>query len=386
MKELLANRIREKRERAGLSQTQLAEKVGWAGHQTIQQIEAGVRELKAWELVKVASALEVSLYDLLPNEEKSTGEESVTKPYILWREKPQQALQVESAFLKRCEDFCLVETLVETGFSTSWQLPHFKIELEDLSYEKVTDLAEETRRHLDLGAFPARTLVHALENRFNVKFFVLDTEGHGSAASYRGDSGDCILVASSEPAWRQNFSIAHELFHLITWDEKLFASLEEDEELRELNEKFANAFAAALLMPGESVRAELRKLCGEGWIKHATLVALAQQFEVSMAALLWRLHDLRYFSRSEVEKHLKDVTLIALDRHNRFAQTKTENSPVRALGSKFARTAYLAYSYGKISRSRLARMLSVSLPELANRLEQLGLSEVSDDEIKINYS
>lgn len=62
-------RVRETRERAGLSQEQLAARIQLAGlnisQKSISRIETGVRVVADYELAYLAEALEVSIYYLL---------------------------------------------------------------------------------------------------------------------------------------------------------------------------------------------------------------------------------------------------------------------------------------------------------------------------------
>ena len=62
---LLAQRLREARERLDLTQKELAEAAGFPDHQIVSQIEKGERDIKAWELATLASALSVNIQDLL---------------------------------------------------------------------------------------------------------------------------------------------------------------------------------------------------------------------------------------------------------------------------------------------------------------------------------
>jgi hypothetical protein len=55
-------------------------------------------------------------------------------------------------------------------------------------------------------------------------------------------------------------------------------------------------------------------------------------------------------------------------------------------GDRFFRLAYLAYQFVKISRSRLARLLNVSLASLESHLIDNGFSEVDNEEISLSYS
>jgi transcriptional regulator with XRE-family HTH domain len=80
----LADRVKQARERLGLTQARFAEAVGFPGPQTVSDIEHGQRELHTWELVNVARVLKLSIQDLL-------GEQEVSTPTVLWRMKPSGA-------------------------------------------------------------------------------------------------------------------------------------------------------------------------------------------------------------------------------------------------------------------------------------------------------
>ncbi len=54
------------------------------------------------------------------------------------------------------------------------------------------------------------------------------------------------LINGKNVESRQHFSIAHELFHLLTWNEELVLLVKGDEKLHKKNEQLADAFAAGL--------------------------------------------------------------------------------------------------------------------------------------------
>ena len=66
----IGQRIRDARERLGVSQRELAEKIHFESPTAISLIEAGKRAISIVQLEKVADALNVTLEYLLGNEEK----------------------------------------------------------------------------------------------------------------------------------------------------------------------------------------------------------------------------------------------------------------------------------------------------------------------------
>jgi len=376
MKDIIGRRIKEERTRQNLTQEELITKaqLGWE-RQTLGQIEKGDRELKAWELAKIAKVLHVELPVFFP---ETTTPAVPLRPVVLWREKPENHERLEAEFISLCKDFKFVETLNSVDSSRFIVLPRKKIDLNTFTYNDAYSLAEEVRGQLGVGDYPATSLVKILEEKYGIKFFFNELGGNGSAAASASEYGLCILISSSEQAWRQHFSIAHELFHIITWDDALIEQIKDDQTLRSLNEKLANAFAAGLLVPTESLRREIRSLAKSN---AAGIVSIARQFEVSLEALLWRMASFHIIRRDDVQKALQDPGLRSLD----YASRMESQSPYY-LSNRFVRLAYLACENGEISRARLAKMLNQSLSALADYLKNFGLAEVSNNEITISNS
>ena len=71
-----------------------------------------------------------------------------------------------------------------------------------------------------------------------------------SGAACRLPALDTVLINRREPAGRRHFDLAHELFHILTWDTMPPEHVEDAaEQSRNRVEQLANSFASALLMP-----------------------------------------------------------------------------------------------------------------------------------------
>ncbi|MBF0363827.1 MAG: ImmA/IrrE family metallo-endopeptidase [Oligoflexia bacterium] len=374
MKDIIGRRIKEERNRQNLTQEELINKaqLDW-DRQTLGQIEKGERELKAWELARIAKVLHVDLPVFFP---ETLPPIAPKRPIVLWREKPENHEGLEAEFVCLCKDYKFVEELNKIDSDRFLKLPRKKIDLSTFSYSDAYALAEEVREQLGVGDYPAASLVKILEEKYGIKFFFNELGGNGSAASSASEYGLCILISSSEPAWRQHFSIAHELFHIITWDDSLIEQIDGDKKLREYNEKLANSFAAGLLVPTESLQKEIRSLPK---LNGAGIVSIAIQFGVSLEALLWRMARIHIIDNSIVEKALTDKQLRSLD-----SIIRTEIKAPYYLSNRFVRLAYLACENGEISRARLAKMLNQSLSAIADYLKNFGLAEVLNNEITIS--
>jgi Zn-dependent peptidase ImmA (M78 family) len=112
-----------------------------------------------------------------------------------------------------------------------------------------------------------------------------------------------ILVNCKHPVGRQNFTIAHELYHLFGEEDLYRHCSTSDSAAQSKEEKKANYFASALLMP----KLGLQKMIPEDELKSkalsiGTLLTLENYFNVSRSALLVRLDQLRIISKKKYEK------------------------------------------------------------------------------------
>ncbi len=380
-KQLIADRIREERKRCNLSQSDVAEHMGWgrSKHAIVVEVESGKREVKAWELYKLAQLFHIEVEDFFT----ATSTET---PLVLWREKPKEARTLkERQFLQRCEDYKFLEDILGEKLPIKRVLPRHKIDIHSADRRGANEIADTVRKELNLGEFPAHTLLKVLEEHYSVKFLALplgkDVKD-GSAACTFFDFGAAILLNEHEVPSRQTFSIAHELFHIITWDVDLFNTVLPDPKLYKKNEQLADAFAAGLLIPAMSLRQQMTRLQENGSVSHSTLVAIAREYGVSIPALIYRLAYLGLIPQESVDQLLNDHSLVALNKRS-SAHSKV---PTIRVGERFVRIAFLAYQFGKISRSRLARLLNTSLVSLERFLESYGLVENENDEIRLSNS
>jgi len=242
----LAERIKKRRKALGFNQKSLAESAGFSALQIVSQIEKGQREVKAWELVRLARALRTSVADLLTQEGPQPG------PRVMWRNVPKETQsEREQVFLESCRRYAHVSRAV--GIETRRNLPSVSTSPEGFNWNDAQTLAHVTWQQLGLGSRPASCLASILEERYCVQIWYMDLEREGSAACVVGDFGLAILMNRSEAPWRRNFNFGHELFHLLTWRCFQVEKLQEDSNLERQVEQLANAFSSSLLLPAELV-------------------------------------------------------------------------------------------------------------------------------------
>lgn len=352
IQEKIASAVRSRREALGLSQQDLADLVGFGSHQIVSDLERGQRDVKAWELAKIAEALHLTLPSLM-------GLESVTspEPRVFWRlgAKTADRPKREARLLERLERYRRLEEMVGVADHAE-ALPDYPLSADGSPFSHVQRLASRTWRSMELGGRPAFSLVGALEERFGVKIFFDDLGSGASAACVRGAEDAAILMNRNEPPWRQRFSFAHELFHLVTWGSVMNAWPEGDTEptWSDRLETLANVFAAALILPGEILRTEFRSRFEDEEPSDTELVDMARSYGVSTEALLWRLKSLDLMSEDAVRRRLESLDFRQLDRMTMAAHWSENPTD---LPERFTRLVALAYQAGDLSRSSAAKYL-----------------------------
>lgn len=375
LRKTLGDRIRSARIRLSLSQQRLAKEAGFPALQIVSQIEKGKREVKAWELVNLARALRIDVSDLLSPEEPQP-----LSP-VLWRKYPQRNKElIEAEFLQRCQQFALLEQLCEVVFER--HLPERDVDFNTMTYEDAEQLAEEAQQEFNLGNRPATCLVGTLEDRYGVKIWYQDLGEEGSAASTRGSFGHAILMNSAEAPWRRNYNFAHEVFHLLTRP-SIPAQLSVDNRaLWDRVEKFANAFASNLLLPANDTKLAFERRIRDDKIGYGDIIDMAREFDISTAALLYRLANLGLVDKDDVNSLQEDSAFRALDRVTMRNHWWTP--PV--IPERFVRLAFIAYQKGKLSRARLAQYLDTSLIDLTDTLLEYGLDDRENYETEVHTS
>jgi Zn-dependent peptidase ImmA (M78 family)/transcriptional regulator with XRE-family HTH domain len=370
--ERLGSSIRDRREALGLSQQALAEKAGLKFGQKVAQIEAGDREVKAWELVALAKALHTTIDRLLE------VEEAPREPRVLWRravrtrDEMQDARVREAQLLDRARRYAQLEAWCNEPVTAP--LPDLSFDLAlagRVGFFQAERLAEQVRLLLELGSVPGATLARTLEDTHGVKlFFERLTETHdgdASAACVRGDFGAAILLDASEAPWRQTFSLAHEVFHLVTWTavERAWANSgatgDKDPKWYARLEQYADAFASALLLPEGSLTARYDRRTLGGVPSPYDLAQLAVEFGVSTQALVYRLQGLKRLTAAQAKQLVSDPQVQEAGRQLRGKSPAPPHTP---FSPRYVQLAHWAFQRGEVGLSVIARYLETTLGAL----------------------
>ena len=301
----LGRRIKEAREALNLTQAELAEQVGFASRQTVTDLEANRRHVRAAELVTLANALKTDVSSLL------SGDSIVGRPQVLWRARPcERATEIQAEFLQWCERYHRILAL--TGKTGGDRLPSVDASLETMSFSNADSLATNVRATLDLGSRPALALQSAMESQWDVLVWYRRSH-RGISRLYQGTLGSC------DPHQQARGALASKLrsgSRVVPPHHDWIRLPNRFRQDPALGEEWSNSpmhSLPALLLPADSLRAELQQRGPDGEISWPNLVATAREFDVSTHALILRLVNLRIVKNDATEM-LKQERFKKLDK------------------------------------------------------------------------
>ena len=347
-------RIRALRKQRGLSQEALAARMGFNDRQTISAIETGVRGLSAEDLIRAMGALDATLDDLT-DPLRLIGEGRFS-----WRRR-----DVAAAVLEEYQDLAgrwiAAYRWLAPRVGKQPRLLRRTLPLTRRSrFEDAMAAGEGFRRQFDLGDAPGMRLAQVMEDRLGYLVLHVDAPEGISGAACQLPEVDSVLISRREAPGRRSFDLAHELFHLLTWD-AMPPAHGEPSSARERSrvEQLADNFAGALLMPAQALSPldAWKRLRREALITR--LNATADRLAVTSSALRWRLVSLGALPRT-VARGLPEGRL----RHNGHSRAQERQSPAR-FSRPFFQVIGLGIDRGHISIRRAASLLDLTLDQLA---------------------
>ena len=358
-------RLKAARERARLTQQQFASQLGLEHRQTLASIEAGERRLTAEELLTAVRILGTDL-DYFTDSFRLVGEGRFS-----FRAEPGVAANLLDAFQESAGRWIATyrELGAQQGAEPAW-LEHKLALTRQSTFEDAQAAAEALGARWALGVRPAESLQAAIEEQLRTLVLFVDAPAGISGAASQVPGLNAVLVNRREPEGRRNFDLAHELFHLLTWDvmppERVEAVEVPHGGKGRRIEQLAENFAAALLMPSAIMRARWRGRDRDGDL-HEWLNATATDLRVSAKAAKWRLVNLECLSKADL-LDINDQLLVA---NGRDADGLP---PVRPFSEAFVGRIAAALDAGRLSVKRAASLLALSVAELAGLLEDYRIA------------
>lgn len=215
-------------------------------------------------------------------------------------------------------------------------------------------LAVKERERLGLAERPVKDLRTVVEGQ-GVRVFELPVpEGEFAGLSWWHEQyGPCVLVNARDVPGRRSFTLAHEYGHILQPGAAFICDLSLDYG----EERFANKFAAAFLMPARDVRETFlsRGLYGTT-PSMAELGSLARRYAVSMEALCRRLEELQLVAAGTANSLVAQWE--AAPKHPRRPKTPPWR---RQLGEGYVSAALQLRAEGRISAGKLAQYLGIDV-------------------------
>ena len=367
----LPERLKYAREAMTLTLAGVAEQTS-IGSSTLSEFENGRREPRLPQLKELADLYRRTTSFFL-------DEGPLPVEIVLWREKPTSpnAESVQADLLRLAEQYHNLETWCDEFEEID--LPTATGNQSRFGYTQAEKLAHDFRTKYGLGERPGQSLLRVLEEVCKVKVFHMQFEPTGSAAcTYSDRYGAAILLNTNNVRWRRNFDLAHELFHLLTWNifRQLNASSIVEASLQE--EKLATCFARNLLMPQEPLRIAINSQLGERTkLAFDDLFEVARQFDVSVEALLWQMTFVYNLTKEVVQQNIEQLR----DRMSFWEKRQPDTPPNRPL--RFDALANEALRKGSISTGRYAEYLGITRRQAMRQVEQ----EAPDDaEVEVTHS
>jgi Zn-dependent peptidase ImmA (M78 family) len=182
---------------------------------------------------------------------------------------------------------------------------------EDSTFEQAQAAAEALWNRWELGDVPADRLEEAITRQLDVLVLYVDAPRGISGAASQLPGLQTILVNRRETLGRRMYDLAHELFHVLTWDAmppKRVEPYEVKTSKGNRVEQLANNFAAALLMPAPIMNLRWGRK-GEGAFEEWVLLT-ANALRVSTKALQWRLVTLKMLSKGAIRDLMSEVSVL----------------------------------------------------------------------------
>lgn len=348
MTKLIGTRIKALREERKLSQDDLARIFGFKDRQTVSAIETGERRLSADEL-------------LLAVEKLGTSLEYFTDPFILagqgsfsWRQTgvPHERLNSFERVAGRW--IAAIRTLAPAVGRPGPNLRQSLKLTSKSSFDEAMAAGERFAADFKLGDVPAQKLADAMEQKLGILVLMVDAFDGVSGAACRVPDLDAVLINRHEVTGRRHFDLAHELFHILTWDTMPPQHVEDASERSRCRvEQLANSFASALLLPAKAIdRFPAKAGYSVTWLNDT-----AQALQVTATALKWRLVALGRLDSAEANK----ISDALLRNNGRKAEVR---KPPPLYSKAFIEVIALAIDEGQVSARKAADLLDLKLEEL----------------------
>lgn len=371
-------RLAEARKARGVTQEDAATQLG-CSRPTLIAIEKGTRQPKGEEIVILAKLYGQKVSDIVRPGEPLADLQPHLRAVAQQMKVDDTEVAVGIAALQRfAEEYRRLERILSVSLPTNY--PEVVTIGRGSPASLAEDVADQERRRLGVGDQPVIHLRSLLEAEVGLRIAYEDLPSRVAGMfAYSSEMGGVILVNRKHPPERRRATMLHEYGHLITDRFKPGIDYLSFPGRKPANERFAESFSMAFLMPSTSVRRRFNQIVNEsGDFQIADLCRLSHFYYVSVEAMTLRLEGLGLIPKG-VRDHLKEsrfevrraVQMLNLQQH----PVTDDRFPDR-----YVFLAVQAFDQGELSEGELASLLRcdrVSARETVNKY--LTTTEVSDD-------
>lgn len=353
---IIGQRIAAARVGRGLTQQEAARQLG-CSRPTYIAIEKGERPAKAEEIVRLAALFGRTINELLrPGEPVAEFEPHLRAVAERLEAAGDELVTAIDEFQRLVDDYAELERIM--GASLQYNYPNEVRLWRGVNLSGLAeDMAGAERKRLGLGDQPLYNLRETLEWDVGCRIF------YGSLPSpiagmfvYLADLGCCILINAKHPPERRRASLAHEYAHLIVDRYKAAVDPLSHSGRRPANERFAESFAVALLVPTSRVRRRFHEIVTTtGDFTWADLCRLANFYFVSVEAMTLRLEELGLIRKGSWRQLRESRFKVRKAQEMLALPSRPESKELYPNRYKFL--AVQAYVQEKISEGQLARFL-----------------------------
>jgi Zn-dependent peptidase ImmA (M78 family)/DNA-binding XRE family transcriptional regulator len=367
---IFGDRLAAARKAAGKTQEEAADYLEMS-RPTYIAMEKGVRPAQASEVSKLAGFFGRTVHELVRPGAPITLEPHLRAEVDPARPGADDLFSAIREFERFADDYRQLEELLDAPLVANpppeVQLPsRGNLQLQDLA----EDVASRERDRLQLGDQPILNMRRMLELEVGVRVFFgrLPSRIAGMYA-FAANFGYCVLINRNHPPERQRMSLAHEYAHFLIDRYRPGIDYLEPNTRKPVNERFAEAFALAFLMPLVGLRRHFNDVVNTTKdFRVADLVQLSHFYFVSVQAMALRLERLGLIGKGWWES-LDEAGFRpqALKRELNLAQ-RTE--PQESYPERYKFLAVQAFQQELISEGQLSKFL---------RCDRVMAREIVDD-------
>lgn len=217
-------------------------------------------------------------------------------------------------------------------------------------------LAEMLRHEWGIGSFASaniRSLAYSNIRNLTVLWFPMKTNISGCCSKTKEDK--VIFINTNHTIGRQNFTLAHELYHLLYEDIDDFIVCGVNNNSQ--SERNADNFASTLLMPDSALYWFKNNNQIDEWALE-DVIRCEQYYQVSRSTMLVRLRNLNWIGQSQSDEFASNIIREAdrLGYDTALYKPSSENQKCSSIG-ELIRLTEKAYADKKITGGKRREIL-----------------------------